>query len=551
MNAAEITLPPVLPEAPPIPEKTLRRLFLTLFLRGHGLRGLGRQGASGAPKSIAEKLGLALLFYFLFGCMALFFLRQPVFALAVYLHALTFVFLGMFVAASAGEILFNKEEADILLHRPVSPKAMLWAKIRVLVEISLWLAGAFNLVGLFVGLGSGRNWRFPIVHIFSTTMEALFCTGCVVLVYQLCLRWFGRERLENLMTISQVIVSIAAVMASQILPQMVMRVDRVLNVSEVSWWVNLLPPAWFAGLDDAFSGSAMLGSWILAAIGLGATALVLWIAFDKLARDYEIGLQALNETVSTRIKRGGRRRLADKLVNLPPLNWWLRDPVTRASFLLAAAYLIRDRDVKLRVYPGIAPILVIPFIFLIQNHGHGGSNDPGFGVPFSGVYLGMVPLLGLQQLQFSQQWKAADIFRAAPLHGPAAICRGARCAVLCLLVLPMMLLVALIVWLMRGNLSQLVLFLPGIIALPVFALVPNLGGHGVPLSQPTDPAKSATRGLNMIVVMIIAFALAGLTSFSWTQGWFWWLVLGEAVVAISLYSGLRLALAKSTWPSNE
>jgi hypothetical protein len=120
---------------------------------------------------------------------------------AVYLHAMTFVFLGMFVASSAGEILFNKEEADILLHRPVSPKAMLWAKIRVLVEVSLWLAGAFNLVGLFVEFGSHGNRRFPIAHLCSTTLQALFCTGCVVLVYQLCLRWFGRERLEGLMTI--------------------------------------------------------------------------------------------------------------------------------------------------------------------------------------------------------------------------------------------------------------------------------------------------------------------------------------------------------------
>ena len=116
--------PPVLPEPMPTPEKTLRRLFLTLFLRGRGARGLNRQGA---PKSIGEKLALTLVLYALFGCMALFFLRQPVFALAIYLHAMTFVFLGMFVAASAGEILFNKEEADILLHRPVSPQAMLWA----------------------------------------------------------------------------------------------------------------------------------------------------------------------------------------------------------------------------------------------------------------------------------------------------------------------------------------------------------------------------------------------------------------------------------------
>jgi len=285
---------------------------------------------------------------------------------------------------------------------------MLWAKIRVLVEVSLWLAGAFNLVGLFVGFGSTGNWRFPIVHLVSTTLEALFCTGCVVLTYQLCLRWFGRERLEGLMTLVQVLVSVAAVMCGQILPQLVFRLDHVLNVSEISWWIGLLPPAWFAGFDDAFAGSARLNSWLLAVVAVGVTAAVLWIAFNKLAGDYETGLQALNETISPRVKKNHRRWL-DRLVSVPPLSWWLRDPVARASFLLTAAYLLRDRDVKLRIYPGIAPILIIPFIFLLQNpHHHDGSNDIGFGVPFSGLYLGLVPLLGLQMLQYSQQWQAAD-----------------------------------------------------------------------------------------------------------------------------------------------
>jgi ABC-2 type transport system permease protein len=547
MNEIAVTPPPVLPEKVPSSEQVLRRLFLTLFLRGRGARGLNKQGV---PKSIAQKLALTLFFYLLFGCMALAFLRQPVFALAVYMHAMTFVFLGMFVASSAGEILFNKEEADILLHRPISPKTMLWAKIRVLVEVSLWLAFAFNLVGLFVGLDSSGGWRFPVIHIFSTILEALFCTGCIVLVYQLCLRWFGRERLEGLMTTAQVFVSIAAVLSGQILPRLVMRSGHILNVSESSWWIALLPPAWFAGLDDAFAGSALLGSWLLAALALVVTALILWLAFSKLARDYATGLQTLNETVSARVKKPGRRWL-DELVNVPPLSWWLRDPVSRASFLLAAAYLVRDRDVKLRVYPGIAPMLVVPFVFLLQSHGQKDSGMGLFGIPFSGVYLGLVPLLGLQILQYSQQWQAADIFRVAPLPGPAALCHGARRAVLCFLALPMAILMGLIVWLMRGDASQLLLFIPGLIALPVFALIPSFGGKGVPLSIPVDAAKAAGRGLNMIGVMVISFALAGAAAWSWSHEWFWWFILGEAVVAAILYLVMRQLLAKVLWPSAE
>src|SRR4029077_16946990 len=103
------------------------------------------------------------------------------------------------VASSAGEVLFNYEEPDILLHRPVTPRALLWAKIAVLLQISLYLSGAFNLVGLLVGVLSphGSLW-FPLVHATSTVLEAVFCAASIVLGYELCLRWLGRERLEGL-----------------------------------------------------------------------------------------------------------------------------------------------------------------------------------------------------------------------------------------------------------------------------------------------------------------------------------------------------------------
>ena len=433
--------------AVPSPERTLRRMFLTLFLRGRSSRGLQRNRA---PKSVGQKLAWTLLLYALIGMLALAFRGQNVFALSVYLHAMTFVFLGMFIASSAGEILFNQEEADILLHRPIEPRALLWAKVRVLVEVSLWMSAAFNLIGFFVGAGArDGGWLFLGAHAVSTTLEAMFCIGCVVMVYQLCLRWFGRERLEGLMTTAQVLISVGAVLSGQILPQLVMRFDKVGHLNEPSWWIGLLPPAWFAGFDDAFAGSGAGSSWLLALVGVSATALVAWISLGKLARDYQSGLQSLNETVSKRPRNSFRRRWMDAFMGLPPLRWWLRDPVTRAAFLLTGDYLMRDRDVKLRIYPGLAPIMIMPLVLMVRPRG-GDAGGGEFGIAFAGAYVGLVPMLGITMLQYSQQWRAADIFRAAPIAGPAPICHGARRAVLCILTIPTLVLFGLLVCLMQG-----------------------------------------------------------------------------------------------------
>ena len=199
---------------------------------------------------------------------------------------MTFLFLGLFVASSAGEILFNKEEADVLLHRPVTAKTLLRAKVSVLISVSWWLALAFNLVGFFIGVGvPNGGWGFPLAHLFSIAAEALFCTGTIVLVYQLCLRWSGRKRLESLMTTAQVVVTVGAMFAGQLLPQLMFRMDGgMLADHELSWWVAAMPPAWFAGIDDVLAGSRSGRSCLLAVAALAATAVVAWLAFDKFAR---------------------------------------------------------------------------------------------------------------------------------------------------------------------------------------------------------------------------------------------------------------------------
>ena len=531
------------PRPPPAPQQVLRKLYLTLFLRGRSSRGLSKQKA---PKSIGRKLALTLAFYALIGFFVVFFWNQPVFALSAYLHAMTFAFVGMFVAASGGEILFNKEEADILLHRPVASRTLLWAKIGVLVQVSLWLAGAFNLTGLFVGIvARDGGWLFPVVHCVSVTLEALFCAACVVVVYQLCLRWFGRERLEGLMTTAQVIVGVVIVMGSQLVPH-VLRLGLMNNLKFDSWWIVLIPPAWFAGMDDAIAGSGSAGSWILASLALAATASVVWIAFGKLAREYQTGLQILSESTSPPRQSG--RRWLKKLVTTPPLCWLLRDSVSRASFLLVFAYLIRDRDVKLRIYPGLAPLLMMPIVFMVQDSFRG-RGDSSFGVAFASSFIGLMPFLALGLLRYSQQWQASDIFRAAPIPGPAPLCYGAHRAVMCMTV-PAFLLFAAIALVGWGG-DALLLALPGIIASPLLALIPCFGGKAVPFSLPVEEAKSAGRGLSFMGIMLISFALSGVGMAARAIGWFWWLLAIETMAVAASYVAMRASIARTRWSSAE
>ena len=93
------------------------------------------------------------------------------------------------------------------------------------------------------------------------------------------------------------------------------------------------------------------------------------------------------------------------------------------------------------------------------------------------------------------------------------------------------------------------LLLPGLIAMPVGSLVPSLLRAGQPLSRPNEEARSARRNAKMFAVIFVAMPLAGLTAWSFSTGWFYWLILGELAVLIPLYFGLRVLSSKIRWRS--
>jgi hypothetical protein len=530
--------------AAPSPAATLHKLFLTLFLRGRSARGLQK---SGAPTTLLRKLSLTLVFYAIFGALATSMRGQPILTLALYLHVMVIVFLALFIASSSGELLFNQDEADILLPRPITPRMLLWAKVRVLLEVSLWIAFTFNLVGFYVGLTApDGSWRFLAVHAFSTALGALFCLSVVVLAYHLCLQWFGREKLDNVMTAAQVLVTFVAVGVSQAIPYLLAFLSSA-KTAGVAPWMVLLPPAWFAGIDDALAGSSAITSWWFAIAGLLITAILAWAAFSELAKSYGEGMQKLAEAPSGhRGKRAGRRWVHG-LTALPPIAWTLRDPVVRAAFLLTAGYLARDRDTKLRVYPTIAPMLMIPFFMLFTNR-HG--DDP-FALIFSGAYLAIAPMLTLMTLQYSQQWLASDLFRIAPITGPGPICTGARRAVLLLIALPACLLFIGAVLLLRPGSPDIVLVLPGLVAMPLFAILPHRNATAVPFSVPTEGAKAANRGLIVLGSMMASFAVSGAGFMAWKAGFFWPFLALEVLLFAALSTLLVRRINAIPWPATE
>ncbi|HEY2573725.1 MAG TPA: hypothetical protein VGH65_06640, partial [Verrucomicrobiaceae bacterium] len=427
--------------ASPTPEQTLRRLFWKLLFRG---RTAMRMSAYKTRKQLS--LGVTMLIYAVFGVLpAMAAFGMDALTFASLLHAFTLMFASLTLASSSGTMLFMKEEAEILLHRSVTARQLLRAKTFVLVAFALVLALSLNLAGTVTGVHSrGATWLFVPAHVVSTLLLMVFSAACIVLVYNACLKWLGRERVYNLLATLQTMAVVVMMVSGQILPR-VLRVNELRHFDFVRGWALALPPVWFGALDALLSGSADPGTvWLPALLAPAITGLIVWLAFGKLGAAYGEGLMALNESEGTSgaAEKRRRRRLLPWLVSLPPLRWWLRNPVERQAFLLTSAYMARDREIKLKLYPGIAPMLIMPVAMIFSMSSVKQAEVQAWVQTFAACYLSIIPLQAMLLLNRCEHWRASEFFQMAPLPHWAPLFHGARKAVMGWLTYPILLLQA-------------------------------------------------------------------------------------------------------------
>lgn len=535
--------------AVPPPDKVLRTLFWKLLFRG---RVAQQMGAQKTKRQIG--LGLTLLIYAAVGILpALFARNADSFAFASILHGFTFMFASLTLASNAGTMLFMKEEAEILLHRPVTPQQMLRAKCAVLAGFALLLALALNLAGIIAGLWTkGATWRFIPAHLLSMALLMLFSAASIILVYNACLKWFGRERFDNLLASLQSLLAILMILSGQIMPRL-MQLDTLRHLDQAGGWLLALPPMWFGALDALIGGSTMNPSalWLPAALGVLATAVTCWLALEKLGSAYGQGLMSLNESAGTpkEGKSKPRGRWLAALVKLPPLRWWLRDPVQRHAFILTTAYLVRDREVKLRLYPGIAPLLIMPlFMTFTGVRDEGEFNAAMMLQGFATCFLGMLPMQALMFLRCSGHWRAAAFFHTAPLPHWTPLFHGARKAVLAVLTFPVLLLQVIIVCAVQRSLAPLALSLPALLLLPVLSLVSGLISQWLPLSKPPEEIKNSTAGcLMMAGTLLVAGIVGGLASWMWYLGHFRPFLAIEAALMTGAFFLMQHLMRDTPW----
>jgi hypothetical protein len=462
------------------------------------------------------------------------------------LHAFTVFVCGMALTLESGEILFSRVEKDVLGHRPVAPATLLLAKGIHLFAFGLLLAGSVNAIPAFIGLGlkGARPW-FPVAHLAAVAGQTAFVCAAVVFVYGAIARFVGRERFEAVATWAQIGASVMFVVGYQLVPHLFSRLGTGTSVPPLL--ILSTPPGWFAAVGAILAGAGAPALLPASAVGLVLTSTLAWVAVRSLSAGYAERLASIDEG-SPRRNAAARVPAAIRRFDAG-VRFWLRDPVERAAFSLAAAYMSRDREMKQRLYPSLAGFLVIPLMGIV-------SPARGPRVPIlalaSLAMLAVVAVSALETLRVSSQHAAADVFRAAPLESAWGLFQGVRKAVFVFVALPAGLVVtALVAFVIPGGRSDMIAGIPMILAIPTVSLLPGVVDTYVPLSRPVVHGEIAGQtAVLMFGGMILTGVLGVIGFFASRAGLIVPVVAGELAVLGLVHVAVSKAIRSRPFPAD-
>lgn len=320
-------------------------------------------------------------------------------------------------------VLLDVKDKNILLPRPIDPKALKVAKsihiLYYLFRITLALTGP-SLIMCLIHYGPVFFIVFFIEVIFICALVIFFTS----LMYFVILRLFDGEKLKDIINYFQIILSIFIAVSYQF-------VGRMFDISQLNisftpkWWNYLIPTTWFASplsilTERNFSAFYVVSSFL--AVIIPALAFIIYVKI--IVPYFEKNLQKLNDNSGR-----NRRQNAFSLQKLAAVLVCSNNK-EKAFFRFTQNMIAGERKLKLQLYPSLALAMVLPFIIIFVTGNSESFYDTLSSLhsssSFLSIYIGIAMSgMSVNFISRSEKYQGAWIYRTLPLENPAVVLKGA------------------------------------------------------------------------------------------------------------------------------
>ena len=354
-------------------------------------------------------------------------LPSPMAAYSV-VAAYTIVVITMILITDFSQVILDDSDNAIVLTRPVSDKTLFVSRLVHAAVYLLQLTLACVLPSFFVTLT-----KYGILPGFVLLLAGLISSFLALIVttifYLLILRFASSERMQNIINTVQIVIVFAIMGGYQV-------VLRMFNFSELfenpallsfSWWHYLLPPLWVGYvMDAAVNGTFSVHTAVCIFLLLSVPAAAIWVVSRGLLRNFGSHVGSMDVAPKEpEAERVPQRSLSERLAPL-----FTRTATERGSFEMVWKITSRDRKFKLRVYPSMAYFAIIGPLLLVNKRFTGFdqfmeiARESDF-TKFMMIYFSSLIIASVNQnVVFSEQFKAAWVYRMTSLSTPGEILNG-------------------------------------------------------------------------------------------------------------------------------
>ncbi|MHB1627222.1 MAG: hypothetical protein ACYCVB_02420 [Bacilli bacterium] len=420
--------------------------------------------------------------------------QNYMFSMGVTFGVLMFLVMTSMIA-DFSSVLLDVRDRVIISTKPVNRRTMSFARtVHIMIYLFLLtgsLAGAPLLAALFA-----HGVVFFLVFLLEILLMDIFILVVTALLYLLILSFFDGERLKDIINYVQIALSIAIAVGYQAVGRS-FDVIRLHIVFHTAWWQVAVPPFWFGSTFEwIMRGHASPLLMLFSTLAI-IVPIVSLAAYIQLMPAFERKLQKLSSSSA----RGGMKKRAWSQAISRII---CAGNEERAFFAFASVMMAREREFKLKVYPALGFAMVLPFIVIFNSAWSNGLKDLASSRWYLSIYVSamMIPSVVLM-LRYSGQYRAAWVYRTAPVQSVAAIFKGTIKAFLMRLFLPIYLVESVVFVAIFGIhiIPDLVVACLSMLLYAVICL--QFTRTSLPFSEPFQVVQQSQRYVGLLLLLLI------------------------------------------------
>lgn len=447
-------------------------------------------------------------------------------------------------------VLIDTRDNQIILPKPVNDPTFVASRlIHIVIHINkLLLPMALpTLAGLIILKGPETIIPFILMVLFATLLSIFIVNALYILI----LKFTKPSKFQTVISYFQIGFAIFIYGGYQIIPRMIsgLGTDDI-DISNFQY-IIYYPPYWFAQACNSLSNLTFnsLGIYMLI-LAIITPVLSILAVIKYFAPAFTSNLSKIISGSSESKMRPAQYQITgnNKLSGFSKLAKLLTaDNYEYIGFLFTWKMMVRSRDFKLKVYPGIGYLIVILAMMFFNSdfsfYDIKEMNSSGKRLFLVIIYISsFVYLTALSQIPYSDKYKAAWLFAISPLQKPGNILSGAVKSVMFFFYIPLVLLIS-IFGIYLGGISIIPnLILGCFIVLTIGAVMALINLNELPF---TVSAENASKGRNFSrnIISITFIAIPGIIH--WLIFDQTWLIIIAAILSI-LISWLVMKKIKNT-----